>query len=84
MTAADARPERPVFQSRGGQSGWVGTFSASRRPGDFWIGTYLQADSLRGAAFEASSLVRQRQNISYGVGMSWVFKVSSARARDGS
>jgi MipA family protein len=84
VSVADVRPGRPAFQSRGGQSGWVGTFSASRRLGDFWIGTYMQADSLRGAVFEASPLVRQRMNISYGVGMSWVFKESTARARDGS
>lgn len=84
VTAADARPGRPVFRSAGGPSGWVGTLSASRRLGDFWIGTYMQADSLHGAVFEASPLVRQRLNISYGIGLSWVFKESSARARDGS
>lgn len=84
VAPAEARPGRPAYQAEAGRAGWVGTFSASRRLGAFWIGTYAQADSVRGAVFEPSPLVRQRTNISYGVGMSWVFKESSARARDGS
>ncbi len=83
VPAADARPDRPAYRSPGGNAGWVGTLSASRRLGDVWIGTYIQADSLRGAVFEASPLVRQRMNIQYGIGMSWIFQESGARARDG-
>ena len=84
VAPADAQPGRPVYRSPGGNAGWVGTIGASRRLGDFWIGTYLQADSLRGAVFETSPLVRQRNNLQYGIGVSWVFKESSERARDGS
>ena len=39
----------------------------------------VQADSLNGAVLNASPLVKQRQNLSFGVGMSWVFAVSETR-----
>jgi MipA family protein len=81
--ASDARPGRAAYAAAGGNAGWVGTLSASRRLGDFWIGTYLQADGLRGAVFENSPLVRERLNVQYGIGLSWVFQESVARARDG-
>ena len=81
---AEARPGRQAYRAPGGAAGWVGTLSASRRLGPVWIGIYTQADALNGAAFESSPLVRQRTNISVGIGMSWVFKESTARAKDDS
>jgi hypothetical protein len=36
-----------------------------------WIGTYLRYDSLAGAAFQDSPLVRTRQYLSAGVGLAW-------------
>ena len=39
----------------------------------------VQADSLNGAVLNASPLVKQRQNLSFGVGMSWIFAVSETR-----
>jgi outer membrane scaffolding protein for murein synthesis (MipA/OmpV family) len=82
VSAADARAGRPAFSSSGGAAGWVATANASRRWGPFWVGTYVQADGLHGATFEASPLLRQRLNLSYGLGLSWVFRESVARAAD--
>ena len=75
---------RQAYRSPGGAAGWVGTLSASRRLGPVWVGLYTQADALNGAAFASSPLVRQRTNISGGIGMSWISKESTARAKDGS
>lgn len=36
-----------------------------------WIGTYLRYDSLAGAAFQDSPLVRTRQYFSARVGLAW-------------
>ncbi len=84
VSPAEARPGRQTYPSSGGAAGWVGTLSAARRWGPVWAGVYTQADALNGATFASSPLVRQRANISGGIGMSWVFKESTARAKDGS
>ncbi len=84
VSPAEARSGRQAYRSPGGAAGWVGTLNASRRLGPVWVGLYTQADALNGAAFASSPLVRQRTNISGGIGMSWVFKESTARAKDGS
>jgi outer membrane protein len=49
----------------------------SRRDGQRWLGFFVKADSLSGAAFEDSPLVRRRNHWSAGVAVSWVFAQSS-------
>jgi outer membrane protein len=39
----------------------------------------LRHDTLRGAAFEDSPLVRRRSHASFGVALSWVFATSERR-----
>jgi outer membrane scaffolding protein for murein synthesis (MipA/OmpV family) len=80
VPAAQATAARPAYAARGGAGGWAFTTTASRRFGDFWVGSYVQYDSLAGAVFADSPLVRKRQNLAYGIGLSYVFKVSEARA----
>ena len=73
---------RPAYASPGGAAGWDFTASASRRLGDWWVAAYARVDSLAGARFDASPLVRQRQNTSFGLAASWVFKTSQTRVAD--
>jgi outer membrane scaffolding protein for murein synthesis (MipA/OmpV family) len=75
-----ASVSRPAYHAPGGAAGWAFTALASRRAGPCWIGSYVQVDRLDGAVFAASPLVTARQNLSCGVGLSYVFKVSRTNA----
>ncbi|MEJ2633440.1 MAG: MipA/OmpV family protein [Acidihalobacter sp.] len=74
-----ATADRPVYRAPAGYSGATFYFAANRRMGQLWIGTYLRYDSLAGAAFQDSPLVRTRQYLCAGVGLAWVFSESSQR-----
>jgi MipA family protein len=50
-----------------------------RRLGDFWLGAFITADSVRAAQFEDSPLVRRRETVAFGFAVSWVFATSSQR-----
>ncbi len=82
VAPAYATAERAAYSAPGGSAGWRFTASASRRVGDWWLGGFVRADTLAGAAFDASPLVRSRSYLSYGFAASWVFKVSDARVAD--
>lgn len=77
----DVAPEyattaRPAYAAPGGFAGWQATVAASRRVGNTWFGAFARADSVAGAAFEPSPLVRQRQQWSIGFAVSWVLATS--------
>lgn len=76
VDAAYATPQRPAFQARAGYAGWQALGAASRRLGNTWVGAFLRYDSLRGAVFEASPLVRRDHGVTAGIGVSWVFATS--------
>lgn len=83
----DVAPEyatagRPAYRARGGAAGWRFTGALSRRFGDVWLGAFVRADSLAGARFGDSPLVRRRQHLSAGLALSWILKVSDARVAD--
>ena len=82
VDAAYATAARPAYRAGGGAAGWAATASASRRLGDWWLAGFVRADSLAGAVFDASPLVRHRSNVTYGVSASWVFKVSDERVAE--
>ncbi len=72
-----ASATRPAYGAGSGSSGWQATLGGSRRFGSFWLGGFVRADSVRGAAFEASSLVTRANTWSAGLVMSWVFARSA-------
>lgn len=82
VAPADATATRSAYRARGGRAGWQGTLGASRREGALWYGAFVRADSLDGAVFEASPLVRRRHGLSFGVGASWVFAASGVRVSE--
>jgi len=77
-----ATATRPAYSAGGGWAGWAATTSASRRLGDWWLAGFLRYDSVAGASFGGSPLVTQRDNLSFGLTASWVFKVSDERVAD--
>ncbi len=77
---AAARSDRPAYQSGGGYAGMQLVFGTSRRFGNTWVGAFGKYDNLRGAVFDGSPLVRQKQNFSVGIGASWVFWQSAQPA----
>ncbi|MDQ2778935.1 MAG: MipA/OmpV family protein [Pseudomonadota bacterium] len=77
-----ATAERPAYTAHGGFAGWNSVASVSRRFAGTWAGMYLRADSLKGAVFEDSPLVKSRFNWSAGLALSWVLKTSEARVPD--
>lgn len=76
VDAVYATPERPQYHARGGYVGWQALGAASRRFGSTWVGAFLRYDSLRGAVFEASPLVRRDHEVTAGIGVSWVLATS--------
>jgi outer membrane scaffolding protein for murein synthesis (MipA/OmpV family) len=82
VAAADATMARPAYAARGGAAGWGIAASATRRLGDWWLAAFWRADTLAGATFVDSPLVRQRQNTTLGLALSYVFAVSEKRVPD--
>ncbi len=74
-----ATPDRPAYNAHGGYSGTQFTAALSKRYPKFWVGMFLRADSLSGAAFEDSPLFKQKYSVSGGFGISWIFAQSQTR-----
>ena len=79
VAPAYATATRAAYRAPSGNSGWRWTAGASRRYGQLWLGGFVRGDSVGGAAFEPSPLVKQRNAFSLGLAMSWVFAVSDVR-----
>ena len=77
VDAAYATPERAAYNARGGYAGWQALAATSRRFGNAWVGGFIRYDSVRGAVFESSPLVRRNSAVTLGVGVSWVLARSS-------
>ncbi|MDQ6681169.1 MAG: MipA/OmpV family protein, partial [Pseudomonadota bacterium] len=69
------------YRAPGGYGGWRALAATSRRIGPAWIGAFLRYDDLRGAAFDASPLVRRERQVTVGIGVSWVFATSLQQVR---
>ncbi|MED5618417.1 MipA/OmpV family protein [Ideonella sp. BN130291] len=76
VAPADALPDRPAYAARGGFGGGQLIAATSRRFGNTWAGAFVKYDTLNGAVFADSPLVRQRHHWSFGVAFSWVFAAS--------
>ena len=77
VDAAYATAQRPAYSARGGYAGWDAIAATSRRFGNMWVGAFVRYDSVRGAVFEDSPLVRRSSGVTAGFGVSWVLGTSS-------
>lgn len=73
---------RPAYEARAGRGGWQATLAATRRDGRRWLGAFVSADSLAGANFTDSPLVRRRSNVTFGVAVSWLLWASDRLVPD--
>jgi len=78
-----ARPGRPAYDARGGYSGMEFLAATSRRLGRTWIGAYVRWDSLKGARFEGSPLVRSSSYAAAGVAVTWTIRRSAEMIETG-
>jgi hypothetical protein len=72
-------PTRPAYAAPGGYAGLQFLAAASRRFEGFWVGAFVRADTLRGAVFEASPLVKRDTYFAAGAAIAWVLGTSRER-----
>ena len=72
-----AAPDRPAYEAHGGYAGTQLLASLSRRYPRYWVGAYLRHDSLAGASFAASPLVKRDGYWAGGLGIAWIIARSS-------
>lgn len=77
VSDTEARPDRPAYNARGGYAGTQFLASLSRRFKKAWFGAYARCDTLHGAVFDDSPLVRRRFYASAGFAVAWVLGQSS-------
>lgn len=70
---AFATATRPAYSASGGYAGTQLITALSKRYGDWWIGGFLKWDTLNGAEFENSPLVREKQSFAGGFAIARVF-----------
>lgn len=70
---------RPAYDAKGGYSGSRMTAILSRRFDGFWVGGFARYDTLSGASFADSPLVKKKESFMIGIGMAWVYSESSRR-----
>ena len=71
-----ATPERPAYGARGGYAGSQFIAAVSKRYARFWVGGFMKFDSLNGAVFADSPLVKTKQYFTTGIAVSWRFAQS--------
>ena len=77
VPAADATATRPEYSAPGGYGGWQALAALSHRMDRWWFGAFIKYDNVSGAVFADSPLVTQRQQVSGGIAVSYVFARSS-------
>jgi len=67
-----ATPDRPVFDAGGGYSSAAVLAAISKRFPKYWVGAFLRYESLKGATYEDSPLVKRQSAVVAGVGFAWI------------
>ena len=68
---------RPAFEAQGGYAGTQALAALTRRYPSFWIGAYVRHDTLAGASFADSPLVKRDSYWSAGIGVAWIIRQST-------
>lgn len=73
-----ALPDRPAYSAHGGYAGTQYVVALTKRFPTLWASGFMKLDTLRGAAFDDSPLVKTRQYATFGVAIAWIFAESSS------
>ena len=79
VDSAYATPDRPAFDAKGGYAGSQFLLALSKRYPKYWIGAFARWDSLNGAAFADSPLVKSDRYFAAGVGFAWLLGESTRK-----
>jgi len=74
-----ATPERPAFVAPSGYAGVQFLVALSKRFPSYWVGGFLRYDSLSGAVFGDSPLVKRSNYLAGGIAIAWIIGESSRR-----
>ena len=74
-----ATADRPAFDAKGGYAGSQFLMSLSKRYPKYWLGAFARWDSLKGAVFVDSPLVKRDDYFAAGVAIAWMLGESSTR-----
>ena len=67
-----ATPQRPAYNAASGYAGSQLLGAASKRFRSFWVGGFVRLDTLAGAVFEDSPLIRQNETFAAGFAIAWI------------
>jgi outer membrane protein len=70
---------RPAFDAKGGYAGSQFMMTLSKRYPKYWLGAFVRQDTLKGAVFADSPLVKSEGYFAAGVGIAWILGESSTR-----
>ena len=71
-----ATATRPAYTAPGGYAGALVLASVTRRYPSYWVGAYVRYDSLAGASFADSPLVRRENYWTAGFAVTWIIRQS--------
>jgi MipA family protein len=77
VAAQYATASRPAYDAPAGYAGAQLLAALTRRYPKYWVGAYVRHDTLAGASFEGSPLVKRTSYWSTGVGVAWMIGQSS-------
>jgi outer membrane scaffolding protein for murein synthesis (MipA/OmpV family) len=77
-----ALPDRPAYTAHGGYAGTQYVIAMTKRFPTFWASGFMKLDTLRGAAFEDSPMVKKRQYATVGFAIAWIFAESSSMVEE--
>ena len=79
VSPAYATATRPAYASESGYGGTQFIGALSKRYPRYWVGAFVRYDTLKGAVFEDSPLVRRDSAWAAGFGIAWMLGESSQR-----
>jgi outer membrane protein len=76
VAPAFAAPGRPAYRARAGYAGTQAIAALSKRFPGYWVGAFVRYDTLAGATFVDSPLVRRNGYLAAGFGIAWMISES--------
>lgn len=72
-----ATPARPAYEAKRGYAGTQLLAAVSKRFPSFWVGAFMRYDTLSGAVFADSPLVKRNSYLAGGFAVAWIIGESS-------